>query len=276
MTPRRVVSVSGVAGSTAQPPPPPPPTPGPPPPPPPPGPSVSSIDPLTNNTPVNNAPVLIIQGTGFDACSANSGGYTIAQQNVINALYKPMMNCIHAPWDCFTVDMTGIYKHGSCLRLDTGHPPAVNWRTDPTSWSAAGITAINTIFQTHNSDPSWIASWIDGEYDVWETSLTSLAGASDIAIHVAVSDAPNPGQYNWSFGAALPATISPPFLVQIDLEVLQVTAITGTTWTVQRGMKGTVAASHASAARVSFDVGSYTASAAFIRTLDPQSRLQFT
>ena len=111
---------------------------------------------------------------------------------------------------------------------------------------------------------------------MWETSLTSLAGASDIAIHVAVSDAPNPGQYNWSFGAALPATISPPFLVQIDLEVLQVTAITGTTWTVQRGMKGTVAASHASAARVSFDVGSYTASAAFIRTLDPQSRLQFT
>jgi hypothetical protein len=41
-------------------------------------------------------------------------------------------------------------------------------------------------------------------------------------------------------------TIGLPFTIRIDFELLSVTAVSGTTWTVKRGMMGTIAAAHSS------------------------------
>ena len=77
------------------------------------------------------------------------------------------------------------------------------------------------------------------------TTLTSQVDATSTTIHVAdtaSSPAPTVATTNY-----FP---TPPFMANIDSETVNVTGISGTTWTVVRGVNGTTAAAHANAAGV--------------------------
>jgi len=68
-----------------------------------------------------------------------------------------------------------------------------------------------------------------------QTTLAAAIAAADTTITV-------------SSAAGFPS--QPQFRIRIDNELLLVTAVSGTTWTVQRGVEGTTAAAHASGATV--------------------------
>lgn len=96
--------------------------------------------------------------------------------------------------------------------LTTGGPPADPMNTGWNGSSATNATAYGTA----------------------STTLAAGAGAADTSIAVASS-------------TGFPAT---PFYVNIDTETLQVSAVSGTTWTVSRHQGGTTAAAHSSGATV--------------------------
>jgi hypothetical protein len=119
---------------------------------------------------------------------------------------------------------------------DTASGPNITlstaWQLTSAAWQPAADTGIAYFCSLHQS--AAIATYQIDAMQVFEVEPTSLSAAITTA-----------GQTSLTLNA-IPASGNPavPFLALCESELVRVTAVSGTTWTIERGAEGSTAATH--------------------------------
>ncbi len=126
------------------------------------------------------------------------------------------------------------------LATETAQALSTGWKLHAAVWQP-----------TADHDAAYVAAGISAATaSVFDVNGVNVVEAPTVTLAAAISSTTATSGPVWYTPTEIPGlnpdgSLSTPFLALIDLELVRVTAISGTTWTFDRGQEGTVAATHA-------------------------------
>lgn len=126
------------------------------------------------------------------------------------------------------------------LAVETAQALSLAWKFHAVTWQP-----------TADHDGVYVAAGINAATaSVFDVNGVCVVESPTVTLGAAIASTSATSMTVWYTPTDIPGlnpdgTLSTPFLAFIDLEIIRVTAISGTTWTIDRGQEGTTAATHA-------------------------------